>query len=884
MTYDNFTAKAQEAIQKGQQIASGLSHQQVETIHLLKGIMETDESLSQFLLEKSGVNVPQLKRKIEETFKDFPKITGTDQQYLTNDANKALSKAKGMLTAFGDSFISLELMLLAIVQGEDKGARILKDLGMTEANLKGAIQELRKGRKVSDQHTEDSYNALGKYAQNLNERAENGKLDPIIGRDEEIRRVLHILSRRKKNNPILIGEAGVGKTAIVEGIAWRIVKGDVPENLKTKKIFSLDISSLIAGAKYKGEFEERLKGVIDDVTEANGEIILFIDEIHTLIGAGGGQGAMDAANILKPALARGELRTIGATTLDEYQKYFEKDKALVRRFQTVVIDEPSVEDSISILRGLQERYEVYHKIQIMDEAIVAAVELSHRYISDRQLPDKAIDLIDEAAAKLRLELDSLPEEIDECDRKVRQLEIEREVIKREKNDKLLNNIEEQIAQAREKRDSLVAGWKSEKEIIDTIQAIRKRLEEMENEAEKAERSSDYERVAKIRYGEMQEQQVMLRVAEEKLSKLPEESRFTNEKVTASDIAQVVSKWTGIPVDKMTQSEKDKLLRLEDEIGARLIGQQEAVAAVADAIRRSRAGLQDAERPIGSFIFLGPTGVGKTELAKTLAEVLFNDEKAMTRIDMSEYQEKHTVSRLVGAPPGYVGYDEGGQLTEAVRRRPYSIILLDEIEKAHPDTFNVLLQVLDDGRLTDNKGRVANFKNTIIIMTSNIGSENILENFEDLAEMGDKHRTEVLETTKAEVLNMLKENMRPEFLNRIDDQIMFLPLDKIEIYKVLDLLLKGTQRMLAKQGLLLKMSEKAKGFLTNLGYDPQYGARPLKRVLQKEVINELSRQILIGTFSFGDTIYIDANNKGLLFSKEPFEPVQLKADEMLEAED
>jgi len=884
MTYDNFTAKAQEAIQKAQQIASGLSHQQVDTVHLTRGIMEIDESLSQFLLEKSGINVPLLKRKIEETFKEYPKITGTDQQYLTNDANKALSKAKGMLTSFGDSFISLELMLLAIVQGDDKGARILKDLGMTEGNLKSAIQEIRKGRKVEDQHSEDSYNALGKYAQNLNERAENGKLDPIIGRDEEIRRVLHILSRRKKNNPILIGEAGVGKTAIVEGIAWRIVKGDVPENLKTKKIFSLDISSLIAGAKYKGEFEERLKGVIEDVTEAKGEIILFIDEIHTLIGAGGGQGAMDAANILKPALARGELRTIGATTLDEYQKYFEKDKALVRRFQTVVIDEPSVEDSISILRGLQERYEVYHKIQIMDEAIVAAVELSHRYISDRQLPDKAIDLIDEAAAKLRLELDSLPEEIDEWDRKVRQLEIEREVVKREKNDKLLVNIEEQIAQAREKRDSLVAGWKSEKEIIDTIQAIRKRLEELENEAEKAERNSDFERVAKIRYGEMQEQQVMLRVAEEKLSKLPEENRFTNEKVTSSDIAQVVSKWTGIPVDKMTQSEKDKLLRLEDEIGSRLIGQHEAVAAVADAIRRSRAGLQDAERPIGSFIFLGPTGVGKTELAKTLAEVLFNDEKAMTRIDMSEYQEKHTVSRLVGAPPGYVGYDEGGQLTEAVRRRPYSIILLDEIEKAHPDTFNILLQVLDDGRLTDNKGRVANFKNTIIIMTSNIGSENILENFEDLAEMGDKHRTEVLETTKTEVLNMLKENMRPEFLNRIDDQIMFLPLDKIEIYKVLDLLLKGTQKMLAKQGILLKISEKAKGFLTDLGYDPQYGARPLKRVLQKEVINELSRQILNGSFSFGDTIYIDANSKGLLFSKYPFEPIEVPAEEIIETED
>jgi ATP-dependent Clp protease ATP-binding subunit ClpB len=884
MTYDNFTAKAQEAIQQAQQIASGLSHQQVDTVHLIRGIMDTDEHLSQFLLEKSGVNMPLLKRKTEEAFKEYPKISGTDQQYLTNDANKALSKAKGMLASFGDSYISMELVLLAIVQGNDKGAKVLKDSGMTEEKLKAAIQELRKGRKVTDQHTEDSYHALGKYAQNLNERAENGKLDPIIGRDEEIRRVLHILSRRKKNNPILIGEAGVGKTAIVEGIAWRIVKGDVPENLKTKKIFSLDISALIAGAKYKGEFEERLKGVIEEVTEANGEIILFIDEIHTLIGAGGGQGAMDAANILKPALARGELRTIGATTLDEYQKYFEKDKALVRRFQTVFIDEPSVEDSISILRGLQERYEVYHKIQIMDEAIVAAVELSHRYISDRQLPDKAIDLIDEAAAKLRLELDSLPEEIDEWDRKVRQLEIEREVVKREKNDRLLVNIEEQIAQAREKRDSLVAGWKSEKEIIDTIQAIRKRLEELENEADKAERNSEFEKVAKIRYGEMQEQQVMLRVAEEKLSTLPEESRFTNEKVTSGDIAQVVSKWTGIPVDKMSQSEKEKLLRLEDEIGARLIGQHEAVAAVADAIRRSRAGLQDAERPIGSFIFLGPTGVGKTELAKTLAEVLFNDEKAMTRIDMSEYQEKHTVSRLVGAPPGYIGYDEGGQLTEAVRRRPYSIILLDEIEKAHPDTFNILLQVLDDGRLTDNKGRVANFKNTIIIMTSNIGSENILENFEDLSEMGDKHRTEVLETTKAEVFNLLKEQMRPEFLNRIDDQIMFLPLDKIEIYRVLEILLKETRKMLAKQGVSLKMSEKAKSFLTNLGYDPQYGARPLKRVLQKEVVNELSRLILDGTFSFGDTVYIDANNKGLLFSKEPFEPVLIATEEGEESED
>ena len=873
MTYDNFTAKAQEAIQKGQQIASGLSHQQVETIHLLKGIMETDESLSQFLLEKSGVNVPQLKRKIEDTFKDFPKITGTDQQYLTNDANKALSKAKGMLTAFGDSFISLELMLLAIVQGDDKGARVLKDLGMTEANLKGAIQELRKGRKVSDQHTEDSYNALGKYAQNLNERAENGKLDPIIGRDEEIRRVLHILSRRKKNNPILIGEAGVGKTAIVEGIAWRIVKGDVPENLKTKKIFSLDISSLIAGAKYKGEFEERLKGVIDDVTEANGEIILFIDEIHTLIGAGGGQGAMDAANILKPALARGELRTIGATTLDEYQKYFEKDKALVRRFQTVVIDEPSVEDSISILRGLQERYEVYHKIQIMDEAIVAAVELSHRYISDRQLPDKAIDLIDEAAAKLRLELDSLPEEIDECDRKVRQLEIEREVIKREKNDKLLNNIEEQIAQAREKRDSLVAGWKSEKEIIDTIQAIRKRLEEMENEAEKAERSSDYERVAKIRYGEMQEQQVMLRVAEEKLSKLPEESRFTNEKVTASDIAQVVSKWTGIPVDKMTQSEKDKLLRLEDEIGARLIGQEEAVAAVADAIRRSRAGLQDAERPIGSFIFLGPTGVGKTELAKTLAEVLFNDEKAMTRIDMSEYQEKHTVSRLVGAPPGYVGYDEGGQLTEAVRRKPYSVVLFDEIEKAHPDVFNILLQVLDEGRLTDNKGRVANFKNTIIILTSNLGAHLIQEQYRKIEEYNKQF---IQDETRDLVLELLRQTLKPEFLNRLDEIVVFEPLTHENMKQIVEIQFEGIRKQLQTQnGINLEADKEVLSHWAEMGFDPAFGARPLKRVLQRDLLNALSKEILSGRITDDSVVQLSLDADAALTFRTVVMPVGLE---------
>ena len=870
MTYDNFTIKAQESILKAQQIAAGLDQQQVDTVHLIKGILETDESVAGFLLGKSDVNLDMLRRKLDEAVLKYPKVEGSDKQFLTNDANKSLSRAKTLLKEFGDQYISVELVLMGILQGDDSGAKLLKELGANEQLMRGAITELRKGRKVTDQSSDDSYNALAKYAVNLNERAETGKLDPIVGRDEEIRRVLHILSRRKKNNPILIGEAGVGKTAIVEGLAWRIVKGDVPESLQSKKIFVLDIAALIAGAKYKGEFEERLKGVIQEVTDSNDTIILFVDEIHTLIGAGGGNGAMDAANILKPALARGELRTIGATTLDEYQKYFEKDKALVRRFQEVLIDEPSVEDTISILRGLQERYEVYHKIEIMDEALVAAAELSQRYISDRQLPDKAIDLIDEAAARLRLELDSLPEEIDEWDRKVRQLEIEREAIKREKNKKQLDIIEENIANAKQKRDSLMARWKNEKEIVDTIQAIKKRMEELETQAERAERASDYEKVAKIRYGELEDQKQMLKVAEEKLAALPEDDRFTNDKVTASDIAYIVSRWTGIPVDKMTQSEKDKLLSLEDEIGQRLIGQDEAVKAVSDAIRRSRAGLQDAERPIGSFIFLGPTGVGKTELAKTIAEVLFDDEKAMTRIDMSEYQEKHTVSRLVGAPPGYVGYDEGGQLTEAVRRRPYSIILLDEIEKAHPDTFNILLQVLDDGRLTDNKGRVANFKNTIIIMTSNMGADLIMENFEDLEEMGEKHRTEIIATTKEEVFNLLKENLRPEFLNRIDEQILFLPLNKDEIKQILELLLKKTQKMLAKQGIILKVSEEAKTMLADMGYDPQFGARPMKRVLQKDVINELSKLVLSGEASLGDTIYIHTDKKGLTFGKTPYE--------------
>lgn len=869
MTYDNFTIKAQEAILKAQQIAAGMDQQTVDTTHLLKGMIESDESVPQFLLSKMGVNMATLKRQLDEVVKTYPKVQGAEKQYLTNDANQSLSRAKKLLAEFSDEYISIELMLMGVLQGTDKAAKLLKELGANEKDLRTAILELRKGRKVTDPNAEEQYNALGKYGINLNALAESGKLDPIIGRDEEIRRVLHILSRRKKNNPILIGEAGVGKTAIVEGIAWRIVKGDVPENLNSKKIFTLDISALVAGAKYKGEFEERLKAVIKEVTESNGEIILFVDEIHTLIGAGGGQGAMDAANILKPALARGELRTIGATTLDEYQKYFEKDQALVRRFQPVQVDEPSVDDTISILRGLQERYEVYHKIEILDEALIAAAELSHRYISDRHLPDKAIDLIDESAAKLRLELDSVPDEIDEMDRKVRQLEIEREAIKRESDEKKLKVINEHIANAREQLDSLRASWQSEKEIVDTIQTIKKEMEDLEIQAQRAERESDYETVAKIRYGKLKEQEAMLQAAEEKLSKLPVEKRFTNQQVTADDIADVVSRWTGIPVSRMKQSEKDKLIHLEKELGKRIIGQNEAVGAVADAVRRSRAGLQDVNRPIGSFIFLGPTGVGKTELAKALAEVLFNDEHAITRIDMSEYQERHTVSRLIGAPPGYVGYEEGGQLTEAVRRKPYSIILLDEIEKAHTDVFNILLQMLDDGRLTDSKGRTADFKNTIIIMTSNMGAETILENFEDLDALGDKHRTEIIATTKAELFEKLKEHLRPEFLNRIDEKIMFLPLTRAEIRLILDLQLKGVMKLLHKQSIALRLSDKAKDLLADLGYEPQFGARPMKRVLQKEIVNELAKYVLNGTFGAGDTIYVDTDAKGFTFGKQPF---------------
>ncbi len=883
MTYENFTTKAQEAIIQAQKIAKEMDQQQVDTPHLLAGIMTVDESVADFILKKVGVGLADVRRELKQVLTDYPRVKGTSKQYLTGDANRALSRAKKMLIDFGDQYISIELMMLGIIQGaSDKGARILKDLGATNEGIRGAIEELRKGRSVEEPSGDDTYNLLEKYTVNLNDRAENGKLDPIVGRDEEIRRLLQILSRRKKNNPLLIGEPGVGKTAIVEGIAWRIVKGDVPESLREKRIFVLDIAGMLAGAKYKGDFEERLKGVIKEVTSSNGQYILFVDEIHTLIGAGGGNGAMDAANILKPALARGDLRTIGATTLDEYQKYFEKDKALVRRFQTVRIEEPTVEDTISILRGLQERYEVYHKIEILDEALVAAAELSNRYISDRFLPDKAIDLMDEAAARLRLELDSVPEEIDEGDRRLRQLEIEREAIKRENSAPKLKIIEEQIANARETRDSLRARWHNEKELVDNSQNIKKTIEELEHEAAKAERNSDFETVAKIRYGQLQDLKKQLAAADKELENLPDEKRFTNEEVTANDIAEVVARSTGIPVQRMLQSDRDKLLVMEDELHKRLIGQEEAVRAVSDAVRRSRAGLQDENRPIGSFIFLGPTGVGKTELAKALAEVLFNDERAITRIDMSEYQERHTVSRLVGAPPGYVGYDEGGQLTEAVRQRPYSIVLLDEIEKAHPDTFNILLQVLDDGRLTDNRGRVANFKNTIIIMTSNMGSDTILENFEDLADMGEEHRAEIIKTTREEVFETLKENLRPEFLNRIDERIMFTPLDRAEIKQIARLLLRRTEKMLARQGLVMKISDRALGWLAERGFDPQFGARPMKRVLQADLADELSKDLISGKFVAGDTIYTDLGNDVLTFSKEPF-PVESAEGSNPEAE-
>lgn len=867
MNFENFTTKSQEAIVRAQEVARSMGHQIIDTAHILSGILTEDDNVASFVLGKSGANIGILETQLDAILATYPKVAGDDKQYLSNDAQNAIGRARDNAKKMGDEFIAIEVLLLAIATGSDKTAKLLRENGAAEKALKEAVTALRKGRKVTDQSTENQYNALNKYAINLNEQAESGKLDPIIGRDEEIRRVLHILSRKKKNNPILIGEPGVGKTAVVEGIAWRIVKLDVPENLRSKKIFTLDVSALIAGAKYKGEFEERLKAVVKEVIDSEGEVILFIDEIHTLVGAGGGGGSMDAANILKPALARGELRTIGATTLDEYQKYFEKDKALERRFQSVMVDEPSVEDTISILRGLQERYENYHKVDILDAALIAAAELSHRYITERQLPDKAIDLVDEAAAKLRLELDSVPEDVDELDRKVRQLEIEREAIKKEKDEKKLAALSEQIANLQEQLNQVKSKWQNEREIIEAIQVCKQNLEELEQQAQKAERESNFELVATIRYGKIKNEEAALKAAEEKLAEIAPDSRMTTQQVTPDDIADVVSRWTGIPISKMLQTERDRLLNLEAELGKRVIGQDEAVIAISDAVRRSRAGLQHAERPIGSFIFLGPTGVGKTELAKALAEVLFDDDHAITRIDMSEYQEKHTVSRLVGAPPGYVGYDEGGQLTEAVRRRPYSIILLDEIEKAHPDTFNILLQVLDDGRLTDNKGRVANFKNTIIIMTSNMGSETIMENFEGLDSLAEKKRTEIIETTKLEVFNLLRQNMRPEFLNRIDELIMFLPLNRAEIAQIVDIMMADLHEMLGRQNLKIEVAGNAKYLLAELGYEPEFGARPLRRVIQKEIINQLSKEILSGNYSAGDTIVVDTDAKGFVFNKK-----------------
>ncbi|MCC7244607.1 MAG: ATP-dependent chaperone ClpB [Saprospiraceae bacterium] len=867
MTYDNFTIKAQEAILQAQQIAAGYQQQHVDTAHLMKGLLSVDDSVTDFLLKKAGVNMPRFEEEIDRLIWDTPKVENADKQYLTNDANKVVAAAKGMLKEFGDEYISIELLLLGIAKGNDKTARLLREQGASVETLSAAVRDLRKGRKVTDQTSEQVYNALQKYAINLTELAETGKLDPVIGRDEEIRRVLHILSRRKKNNPVIIGDPGVGKTAIVEGIAWRIVKQDVPENLASKKIFSLDMAALIAGAKYKGEFEERLKAVIKEVIDSNEQVILFIDEIHTLVGAGGGQGAMDAANILKPALARGELRTIGATTLDEYQKYFETDKALERRFQSVYVDEPSMEDTISILRGIREKYENYHKVQILDEAIIASAELSHRYISERKLPDKAIDLIDEAAAKLRLELDSVPEEVDKLDRQLRQLEIEREAIKRENDAKKLEAMNKQIQDLREKLDTLRAKWNSEKDIVEAIQNCKQKLEEYQIQYQRAEREGNLEVASRIKYQDIPAQEAMLKAAEDKLSQLSPENRMTTQTVTANDIAEVVARWTGIPIAKMMKGEKERLLHLEAEMHRRVIGQDEAVVAVADAIRRSRAGLSDPDKPIGSFIFCGPTGVGKTELAKALADVLFDDEKAITRIDMSEYQEKHSVSRLVGAPPGYVGYDEGGQLTEAVRRRPYSIVLLDEIEKAHPDTFNILLQVLDDGRLTDNKGRTANFKNTIIIMTSNLASDRIMEAFEDYEELPEKRRHEVFDAAKEEVMDALKMNLRPEFLNRIDEVVLFHPLQKDQMDEILHILLQDVREMLNKQELFLDVTDDAAKILVEHGFDPQFGARPLKRTLQRELINELAKHLLAGNYQKGDTVLIDADTVGLTFGRK-----------------
>jgi ATP-dependent Clp protease ATP-binding subunit ClpB len=864
MNFNNFTIKAQEAVQKASEITTGNQQQAIEPAHLLKGLLLVDENVITYLLKKLNVNINRLNETLDQQIGSFPKVSGSNV-YLSSGSNSVLQKATSYLKEFKDEFVSVEHILLGILAVNDKTSGALKDYGVNEKDLKKAIVGLRGDSKVTDQNAEATYNALNKYARNLNEYAESGKLDPVIGRDEEIRRVIQILSRRTKNNPILVGEPGVGKTAIAEGIAFRIIKHDVPESLKSKTVFSLDMGALIAGAKYKGEFEERLKAVIKEVTQSDGEIILFIDEIHTLVGAGGGEGAMDAANILKPALARGELRAIGATTLNEYQKYMEKDKALERRFQMVLVGEPDTADAISILRGLKERYETHHKVRIKDEAIIAAVEMSQRYISDRFLPDKAIDLMDEAASKLRLEMDSVPEAVDELDRRIMQLEIEREAIKREKDTKKVKELSEEIANISAERDSLRARWQGEKDLVDGINIKVELIENYKLEAEQAERAGDYGKVAELRYGTIVKAQQEVEQLKAALLVNQSDSRMLKEEVTAEDIAGVVSRWTGIPVSKMIQSEREKLLHLEGELHKRVAGQEEAIEAISDAIRRSRAGLQDKKKPIGSFIFLGTTGVGKTELAKALAEYLFNDEGSMVRIDMSEYQERHSVSRLIGAPPGYVGYDEGGQLTEAVRRKPYSVVLLDEIEKAHPDVFNILLQVLDDGRLTDNKGRVVNFKNTIIIMTSNIGSNIIQENFQD---MQDEDREEIIGKTKNQLFELLRKTIRPEFLNRIDEIIMFTPLSRDEITEIVKLQFKQVQNTLAEMGVTLDASEEALDWLAQLGYDPQFGARPLKRVIQKKILNELSKQILAGKVNKDSKIKLDMFDNQFVFLNAP----------------
>ncbi len=863
MNLNNFTIKAAEAVQQAQQLAFNLQNPNIETEHILKALLDMEDSPVDYLLKKNNVTVNLLENKLQEAIDKLPKTTGEAAQNISRDVNNLMLRAGSVIKQFKDEFVTPEHLLLALVQGNDSTGKLLKSAGLTEKGLIIAIKDLRKGETVTSQTQSQEYNALNKYARNLNELAKQGKLDPVIGRDEEIRRTLHILSRRTKNNPILVGEPGVGKTAIAEGIAHRIVNGDVPENLKSKIIYALDMGQLIAGAKYKGEFEERLKGVVKEVAGSDGEIILFIDEIHTLVGAGGGEGAMDAANILKPALARGELRAIGATTLNEYQKFFEKDKALERRFQKVMIDEPNVEDAISILRGLKDRYETHHHVRIKDEAIIAAVELSHRYITDRFLPDKAIDLIDESAAKLRLEMNSMPEELDTLERQIRQLEIEREAIKREGDEKKLKELNTEIANLSVERDILKAKWKQEKELVEKVQNAKAEIENLKQQAERAEREGDYGKVAEIRYGKIKEQETLIDKLTSQLAN-SNEKRLLKEEVDAEDIAESVAKTTGIPVNRMMQSDKEKLLHLEEHLHERVIGQDEAITAVADAIRRSRAGLQDPKKPIGSFIFLGTTGVGKTELAKALAEYLFDDESMMTRIDMSEYQEKHTVSRLVGAPPGYVGYDEGGQLTESVRRKPYSVVLLDEIEKAHPDVWNVLLQVLDDGRLTDNKGRVVNFKNTIIIMTSNIGSHIIQENFEKVNE---QNKEQLVEETKREVMNLLRQTIRPEFLNRVDEIIMFQPLMRNEIKNIVNIQLNNLKKLVAKSGINLQFSDYALDFLADQGFDPQFGARPLKRLIQKEIVNQLSKKILAGNIDKTSPVLVDVFDNTVVFRNE-----------------